>query len=82
MKHESNHGKSKLAIKNNNLYGFRGKYGYYKYNSKKESIIAYKKYESRIIAKYKVSSRDQYLAILSRIYASDSKWLYRVKSHI
>lgn len=78
-KHESNHGRSKLAKNNNNLYGFKsGKY-YKKYHSKTESIEDYKRFESRIIEKHDINSWSQYLRVIGRIYASDKQWLMKIK---
>ncbi len=80
--HESNHGRSSLARKHNNLYGFKGKKGYKKYPSKSASVKDYYVFEQRVIKKYNINSRSEYLSRISRFYASDKLWLKRVKKLI
>jgi flagellum-specific peptidoglycan hydrolase FlgJ len=89
-KHESAHGKSKLATQHNNLYGFkygkraigktRGKYSIYK--SKSDSILDYLDFERKIVDKYKLTTREKYLRFLSRRYASDGSWLRKIRKFI
>lgn len=90
MNHESAYGKSTLATKYNNLFGFKGgkyasgrtKSGYSTYSSKERSAMAYIYFESRIINKFKISSREQYLNVLNSLYASDPNWKQKILRHV
>ena len=76
--HESGHGK---YVKNNNLFGFKAK-SYKKYPSKSHSVADYKRFEDRIIDRYSVKSKEQYLRVLGRIYAKDPNWSVKIKKMI
>lgn len=86
-KHESNHGKSKLATKYNNVYGFKGgkraigrtpsKYSIYK--SKEDSALDYLDFEEKMIRKYNLTTKRLYLSHLSKRYARDKTWINKIK---
>lgn len=68
--------KSKDCIKDNNLFGLRGKNGYYKYNHWSESVKAYK---NKIQNKYKLG--EDYYQFLKRIrYAESSNYISILKN--
>lgn len=85
--HESNHEKSVLARSHNNIYGFKygkravgktkGKYSIYK--SKEDSVLDYLDFEKKIIDKYKLHTAEKYLLYLSRRYAADKRWIFKIK---
>ena len=88
--HESNRGKSVLARKHNNVYGFKGgtrKIGktsgkYSIYRKKEDSVLDYLDYERKLVEKYDLRTRDEYLYFLSRRYASDKKWINKIRKNI
>ena len=68
--------KSKGCTKDNNLFGLRGKNGYYKYNHWSESVKAYK---NKIQNKYKFG--EDYYQFLKRIrYAESSNYISILKN--
>ena len=77
-RHETGNGK---YIKNNNLFGFKAK-SYKKYPSKSHSVADYKRFEARIIERYDVTTREQYLRVLGRIYAKDPNWSIKIRKMI
>lgn len=92
-KHESHNGKSELARKYNNLYGFKGgkynigrtKSGYSKYASKEESIKSYVFFETTMIEKYNLDTSKKYITFVARRYSAKSQrlnWIKRVKHHM
>lgn len=66
---------SNLFLKNNNLFGFRGKNGYIKYNNWKESCLAYKLWQQK-----RYNSGEYYYRFLKDIkYAEDSDYINKLK---
>lgn len=90
MNHESANQTSNLAVKYNNLFGFKGgmyssgktKGGYCKYRSKFDSARAYIYFEDRVIKKFKITSRNEYLEVLNKLYAYDPEWKSKILKHL
>ena len=72
---ETGNFKSKGCTRDNNLFGLRGRNGYYKYNHWSESVKAYKE---KIQSRYK--SGEDYYAFLKRIrYAENPDYIKVLK---
>ena len=64
----------------NNLFGFSTNKGVIKYRNKKASVIAYEKYEAKMIKKYNIKSEKEYLDRISKSYAkSNNRKLWKKK---
>ena len=71
---ETGNYRSKLFVKNNNLFGFRSKKGYLKYKSWEDSVEDYKRWQT------KHYRGGDYFCFLERVgYAEDSNYVKRVK---
>lgn len=71
---ETGNFKSKLFIKNNNLFGFRGKNDYVKYNHWTESVKAYSNFQKEYYR-----SGDYYIFLNKVGYAEDTNYIKKVK---
>lgn len=68
---------SNLSRKHGNLFGLKGKKGYAKFNNWKESVVAYRDW-----VQYKYKGGDYY-AFLKKIgYASDPRYIEKVKQMV
>jgi uncharacterized FlgJ-related protein len=77
---ESGNFSSKYFKINNNLFGFRGKYGYFKFEHWEKSIAYYKKWQDKI--PYSVIKYGNYFNYLKiRNYASDPNYKSNVIRH-
>lgn len=71
---ETGNFKSYLFEKSNNLFGFRNFNGYIKYNSWKQSVVAYKNWQAK---KYKGGDYYDFLEDIK--YAEDTLYCYKLK---
>jgi len=70
---ETGHYKSKLTRTHNNLFGFRTKNGYLKFNSWADCCAYYKRWQDR---HYKTSKYSNYYIFLRKIgYAEDPNYI-------
>ena len=68
---------SNLSRKHGNLFGLKGRKGYAKFNNWKESVVAYRDW-----VQYKYKGGDYY-AFLKKIgYASDPRYIEKVKQMV
>jgi len=68
---------SNLSRKHGNLFGLKGRKGYVKFNNWKESVVAYRDW-----VQYKYKGGDYY-AFLKKIgYASDPRYIEKVKQMV
>jgi flagellum-specific peptidoglycan hydrolase FlgJ len=68
---------SNLSRKHGNLFGLKGRKGYAKFNNWKESVVAYRDW-----VQYKYKGGDYY-AFLKKIgYASDPRYIEKVKQTV
>lgn len=65
---------SYLFITSNNLFGFRGWKGYYKYKNWKYSVLAYKNWQDK-----KYNGGDYYVFLKNINYAEDSLYIHKLK---
>lgn len=77
MRHESGHGKSKLAKNKNNLAGIMGRKGPRSYSSKSECV----KHLGSILAKYKANGRVTVHQI-GKKYCRTGGWATKVMAHM
>jgi len=86
---ESGAFKSKLAKRNNNLFGMRmprqrkttaigQRYGYAKYNNWKDSIKDYKLWQDVILKKYPNMTRSQYKSYINRVYSTGKNYISKI----
>jgi uncharacterized FlgJ-related protein len=78
--HESGNFKSKYFKINNNLFGFRGNNGYFKFKNWEKSVAYYKKWQDKVpYTSKKYGSYFNYLKI--RNYATDPNYKLNVMRH-
>jgi flagellum-specific peptidoglycan hydrolase FlgJ len=86
---ESGNFSSKIAKKNNNLFGMRmpkirkttaigQRYGYAKYNNWKDSIKDYKLWQDVILKKYPNMTRSQYKSYINRVYSTGKNYISKI----
>lgn len=75
---ETGNGSSKLYKNHHNMYGFKSGGKYKKYRNKQESVQDYVRFERKVIEKYNIKSRTQYINTISRFYARDTGWRHKI----